>query len=473
MDSANADALLICLVRSSSFRTIAMNRAEQLDLFDPLIYPGHAMVWDALRRLHKVIGLSGDISLFHLKEELKQRNVGVDEGGTLKDMLAYLEGIQDIGEDDISEPVASKYLEGAVVQALKVHMADILSGASSHVDLLKAINKTSSDVARATTNSETTIERPLLDPERFLPEINLVPSGVHWMDHLTGGGHRQGTLVGMLMPTGGGKTLTAVDLAVSQAKRGKHSLLFLYEQPIQNDVAERMFCRMFDDRDIDFFRKTRPDKWSKEDQERYRYLAKEIGPYVNVVDFSSKNNNGSNGIQDIEESLEAMKEADAMPEFVIVDWLWPMVTRYCSVRNIPSDSYRHVAFSLIDGLSQVAKKFNVVVVLMHQLVASMARANPNTIPTATDAAEIKSFPNLVDVCFVVGNRDKQTNVMWLCTDKNRSGQPQNLLGRMIGSRGVIELASNIEVDFRGRFVDKDKAVPEETEGDYNHGQSYL
>ena len=40
----------------------------------------------------------------------------MDEGGTLKDMLAYLEGIQDIGEDDISEPVASKYLEGAAVR---------------------------------------------------------------------------------------------------------------------------------------------------------------------------------------------------------------------------------------------------------------------------------------------------------------------------------------------------------------------
>jgi hypothetical protein len=79
----------------------------------------------------------------------------------------------------------------------------------------------------------------------------------------------------------------------------------------------------------------------------------------------------------------------------------------------------------------------------------------------------------VDICFVVGNRDKQTNVMWLCTDKNRSGQPQNLLGRMLGARGVIELASNIEVDFRGRFVDKDQAVPEEREENTRGGQSYI
>ena len=473
MDTANADALLICLVRSPSFRTIAMNRAEKLEIFDPLMFPGHSMVWDALRRLHKVTGPGKDISLFHLKEELKQRNSGTGNDESVSEMLAYLDGIQDIGADDISEPVATKYLEAALIQALKVHMASQLSGASSHLDILKVITRSSSEVARASSDTETTIEKPLMDPERFLPEVTLVPSGVHWMDHLTGGGHRLGTLVGMLMPTGGGKTLTAVDLVVAQAKRGKYALLFLYEQPIHNDVAERMFCRMFDDRDIDFFRRVRPENWPREDKERWRHLAKDIGNSVLTVDFSGKNATGCNGVQDIIEVLDTLQQANTMPEFVVVDWLWPMVTRYCALHGIPSDNYRHVAFSIIDQLKQIAQKYNVVVVLMHQLNTAMARANPNTIPTATDAAEVKSFPNLVDICFVVGNRDKQTNVMWLCTDKNRSGQPQNLLGRMLGARGVIELASNIEVDFRGRFVDKDQAVPEEREENTRGGQSYI
>jgi hypothetical protein len=230
---------------------------------------------------------------------------------------------------------------------------------------------------------------------------------------------------------------------------------------------------MFDDRDIDFFRRVRPENWPREDKERWRHLAKDIGNSVLTVDFSGKNATGCNGVQDIIEVLDTLQQANTMPEFVVVDWLWPMVTRYCSLHGIPSDNYRHVAFSIIDQLKQLAQKYNVVVVLMHQLNTAMARANPNTIPTATDAAEIKSFPNLVDICFVVGNRDKQTNVMWLCTDKNRSGQPQNLLGRMLGARGVIELASNIEVDFRGRFVDKDQAVPEEREENTRGGQSYI
>lgn len=474
METADADALLTCLVRSKVSRSMAITRAAQLDLFDTMKFPGHAICWDALRRLHEVVGVDKDISLFHLKEEIRSRNVNTGSAGVLEPLLLLLDGMKDITPEDISQDVAGKYLEAALLLALKLIMSSRLSKVGNHEDLLRAMTVTTSDLGRATSNDEIVIEHPLLDPIRFMPEQVQLPTGIRWIDQLSNGGHVAGSLIGMLMPTGGGKTLTGTDLVVAQAKRGIHSLLFLYEQPITNDVSERLFCRMFDDRSIDFFRNNRPRTWCKEDKERARELAKSIGPYVHVVDFTTKGGRGRNGVQDVDETIQSLEDSGVELGYVVIDWFWPMVTRYCALRGVSGESsgVRIVAQNMIDEVSMVAKKRKHRIILLHQINTDNARANPKHIPVATDSMEIKSFPFMMDLCYVVGNRDKETNVMWLTTDKNRRGAPQNILGHMDGERGIIEPATNMVADFRGRFVDADQPIPEEKKGTYN-GTPYI
>lgn len=475
METTSVDVLLTCLVRSPSFRTLAVDRAGKLDLFDTVRHPGHALVWDALRRAHAVAGPDAGISVFHLREEIKARHAGTQNEALAMEMVALVDGMAAVSPDDINQEIAQRYFEAAMLQAVKVSMAERLRSAGDRKGLVKALGLASDEIAKATSSEETVVELPLMNPVRFMPEQVKLPTGVRWIDTLSGGGHVRGSFIGYLMPTGGGKTLTATDLVVAQAKRQKHSVLFLYEQGIHNDVAARLFCRMFDDRDIDFFRNTQAVNWSKEDKVRYCHLAEAIGPYVHVVDFASTGNRGVNGVRDVEEVVVGMQEQGMGPDYVIVDWLWPMVMRYCASNGISSEEggLRHAALLMLDQMRGMGKRLGVIPMVFHQLKTTKARANPSVVPSVTDAMEVGTFSYFMDACYVAGNRDIETNVMWLTINKSRFGAPQNVLGHMIGERGVIELAENMVADFRGRFVDKDNPIPEALAEGGRDDQGYI
>ena len=108
---------------------------------------------------------------------------------------------------------------------------------------------------------------------------------------------------------------------------------------------------------------------------------------------------------------------------------------------------------------------NVIVVIFHQLNTQMNRASPNKKPVITDAMNLRNFSFLMDVCYIIGNRAKDTNVMWLLTDKNRRSGPKEILGRLVGDYCRIEEASGMIQDNRGRFVREDEPVSEEDSAD--------
>ena len=469
MKQVNADTLLTCIVCSPDVRKQALNRGAKLNLFEPLLFPGHAMVWEAIKQL---AAINQDVTIFHLIALIKEKHNAL-EPALVKTVIEFLDGMRAIDASEITVDIADKYLTMALTQALKANMSARLGNVKNPTELLKALDSTAAEYTTANADDTIEIHTPLLNPERYMPEQVKTPVGVKWMDVLTGGGLVEGTLTGVLMPTGGGKTLTATDIVSAQSKRGNHAVLFLYEQPVANDVTERLFCRMFDDRSIDFFRDTQYRDWPEADKIRYKSLSELLGPKIHVVDFTGKGNSGTNGIADIDQVLARLAELDIHPEYVLIDWFWPMVLRYCAVHTITdSAQVRNVATRMLDEASLSAKKWKTRVMIYHQLNTEKSRANPTVKPVITDAMEIRNFAYLTDLCFLAGNRDKENNVMWLLTDKNRRGQPQSTLGWMRGERGVIELAENMTVDFRGRFVDADHAIPEPEEEPYG-GIDYI
>jgi hypothetical protein len=75
-------------------------------------------------------------------------------------------------------------------------------------------------------------------------------------------------------------------------------------------------------------------------------------------------------------------------------------------------------------------------------------------------------------CYVIGNRDKETQVMWLGNDKARSGVPQFITGQMNGSMGIILRTDEYELS-RGRFVKKGQAISEAEEEDISPAERYM
>lgn len=454
---SEADALITCLLRNAELRSRAVATAGTLSLFDLVKHPGHATVWDAIRKLHTFLEEDKIVPLFHLRTELTNRLGSPDKEELLNEAMVLVDMAEEVAPEEVVFEVGLRYFETFHVAAAKQDMMAKLTKAYSKEDLLKMVNTTASGLESPAIGEDTIIESPLLDPVRFMPTTIKRPTGVRWIDQLSFGGHSSSEVIGILGPTGGGKTLTATQLQMAQALRKQHALLVLYEQPLEGDVAERLYCQLFNDRDVDFFRNTPPKMWPAEDKKRYQQLGEQFGQYVHVLNFA-KGKQGLNGVKDITDAVVALQEAGKTPTMLIIDWLWPAVRRYCISHNIALDKMRMWASAFIDDLKCLtARTPGMETFLFHQLNTDMSRASPAKLPVVTDAYEMRDISFMLDACYVIGNRDRETNVMWLATDKNRRGAPQSILGKMNGGRGRIEPAPNMVYDARAGFVPADDA----------------
>lgn len=446
-----ADTAIICIINHPELRHKAMATAGDLELFDKLLFPAHALVWDVMKKQYELSG-DGSITAYHLLSSLQEM---VQEDEAVKGGIALIQIAQQFTQEDIVEEVGLKYFERFRLTAVKRDMLNKISKAYSEDDIMKMINKEQTRFDAPVSANDIVIEMPLMDPEKFMPTSVKIPTGVRWVDQLSFGGHSPGETVGILGPTGGGKTLTATEMLMAQACRKKHCLLVIYEQPLAGDVAERIYCQAFGDRDIDFFRTTPPKRWEESDRLKYAEIRAKVGEYIHVVDFS-KGKQGSNGMADVVACVEALEKQGKLPDIVIIDWLWPAVRRFCVGQGIPLERMRAWAGNYIDELKQMNTTKKTTAFLFHQLNTDKSRASPSVRPTVTDAYELRDFSYMLDTCYVIGNRDKVSNVMWLLTDKNRRGQPQEILGKMDGARGTITPATNMIYDSRAGFVPADQ-----------------
>lgn len=459
LTSTDADVLIVSLIKIPTLLEKALE--SDVALFDPVLFPAHSAVWKSIKGISTAVH-TFDVKPLYLKADCKNRYAKDDP--ELYSKIEELLNLADATSDkDISEEISAKILNAFSLAAAKTSWIDKLTQLHSVKELNAFINKASATCDKIETRAASTIEEPLLTPDKCLSTSIKIPVGVRWIDVLSEGGHSRGEVVGVLGPSGGGKSTTSVQILMAQAKRQQHTVLFTYEQSIVGDFAERLYCHLFDDRPIDFFRNTPFSKWSEEDKEIWNQRAPLVGPYLHVLDFAKKGTEGGGGTKDISDALIALNKKGQRATYVIIDWLWPMVTRYCALNNLPTDeeALRTTATAMIQSLKTIAIEQQVIIVVFHQLNTQMNRASPNKKPVITDAMNLRNFSFLMDVCYIIGNRDKTTNVMWLLTDKNRRSGPKEILGKLVGEYCRIEEATGIIQDNRGRFVREEEAVSEE------------
>lgn len=465
----DADLLIISMLKLPMLRISAIDKTLEFPLFDAMMFPEHDMVWGVIKDLNTVVDEDSNIPLVYIENELKKRFSNANRDTALKAALELVDLVdQATDEAFLNYSLASKILDAFCVVGAKAIWINKLQQLHSAEELNGFINQMTSTATNIQANKSTDIDLPLMNPEEYIVTSKRDPTGVIILDELSEGGHSKGELAGILAPTGGGKTTLAAGILIEQAIRQNHVALFTYEQGIKGDLSERLYCLMFGDRPIDFFRYHKPNEWSDKDKEIYRDRAGRIGRFVHVIDYADKKDQGYNGPSDIRNTLLKLAEQNNVPRYVVIDWLWPMIMRYCAGHNISAkeDTYRTIATSFMNELGQIAKEFGITIVIFHQLSTEVSRASANYKPKVTDAMGFKSFSYLQDACYLIGNRDKETNIAWALTDKSRRGTCKEMLVRLNGAYCRFEKATGIIQDSRGRFVKEDEAVSAEENNEY-------
>lgn len=470
MNNWELDILMLHLIRIPSMRMKALEQMSGVNMFDELMNPIHYNIWQILMLVEKHQPGS-NIPLLFIKGEL---NNAINDMDDFRDYATeadtFIKFCEDTPEDQLSETHGDKYLTALILDNVRKGLLTKAESLYSLQEMDAFINDVSQiNIQPKAANN---MCEPLMNIAQFLNEAPLVKTGVDPLDLVSGGGMPRATVNGLLGPTGGGKTMLTYQVAMGQAKKKQHVLVNTYEQGIEGDISQRLCSGMLE---VDISELRKPwDQWTKEHQEKFLKFNPHVGPYVHINDMTLPGQ-GCLGIKDIAASYEVLCSRGEEPTYIIVDWLKPLIMRYLVSNNMETNdaNWRQQAYLFLDQCGQFVKDTNTIMIVNHQLDTMTSRASPRKKPVVTDAMELKSFAFNIDACYLIGNRDKDTNVAWMLTDKNRRGAPLDMLVRMNGPLARFDEASGFLADHRGKFIKEDEmnAMPDISDSEKGEGMS--
>ena len=196
--SEEAEYLAAALAVFPDLRRSAIEKGKDLTLFDPLVFPAEAMIWDVISRMEE-LNPDEPIGAVSIACELKSRNSVTLDSNALEDALGMLDELSELSESDFNKTYANKILSAFLVQAKKADIVRRLQEVTDLDSLTDVVNNSADSVATLGETGEPDLEMPLMDPDAYLPQIDKIPTGVSWIDYLSGGGHTPGEMIGILV----------------------------------------------------------------------------------------------------------------------------------------------------------------------------------------------------------------------------------------------------------------------------------
>ena len=266
------------------------------------------------------------------------------------------------------------------------------------------------------------------------------PYNIGWLDELTGGGGADGDSLLMVIPSGGGKTTLALEMAFRCGEDGRHTtMLFTEQSPAADpDISLRQ----------DVLGSGAPRKtWEKiravvrdtpvDDREAMYHQAIQdnlaSGQYTLWYDNQNIWRNNvlmldcvENPILDLEAFLAELEDAwtsnGITPYLVILDWLGPLAESTASSRFVRSDAdhRRHIQW-VVQTLVVFAQKWKIRFVCFHQAAGAVVKANTKGAPIASSfrAAESTTLPYRFTYAMAASTQFGDQN-FWMVADKMRS-----------------------------------------------------
>lgn len=444
---------------------------NNVQLFPKMSHDHCCVLWTGFLRLAKALKTL-DITKALLVKELKQALLA---GKTRMPEEMFRRGCIVLQQLAVSRKSQMKLEEGkAYVEHLvtaqiqsnvleKVHRNESLEALRKALDDADTVK--SAIIPSAVQESAIGLEFPFMNISEYIGGAVRVPFGISFLDRLTGGGCREGTVMGFLGIQGGGKTMMAVQMATAFAEVGKPVLWCTYEQDFSGDIAERAIARTTGTL-LKNIRNKEYDQLDADTKARLEMVKGKIGRYLAIRNFASIRR-GPDGKplpddqqmvgtgSDIKEVVAYMKRNGCLPKFALFDWLGEAVERIAIARGLdPKENFPTIASEYIRDVNEVCADNKIVGMIFHQITADKKSMPPSWKPCASDAERFRAFSRNLYGCFVMGNaRVGGSGARWLLTDKYRAGVPSETVIRMVGEEARFVDADGWTIGPSGDFED--------------------
>lgn len=350
----------------------------------------------------------------------------------LAELRADLDAIYQMAESDLSHDWALEQLQMFVNERRVKPMGQRLLNASPEdVDALAL--QLAKIHAATRVSSGTSLDHIFQPGNEVIVLEKRDGTGVVYIDELLGGGTRAGEVYGLVGPTGRGKTVAAVQLAVSKAEFKKHVAYFTYEQEFIPEISTRFYGYMgrLPRRKIEGRKLSDLDA---DDLKVIREWETKFGTYIHPVDMKSGGTLvGSGGPDEVFAVLRDFESRGIHIELAIIDQYMPMIDRYIAARSIPSEQRRVIMQQCVQTFMDAASptRLNTSFLLIHQSSTAACERPPYAKPDLTDSAECRSFPFWLSTCIMMGSQDEK-NVGWWVSTKARGAARDGIIVQLDG-----------------------------------------
>lgn len=270
-------------------------------------------------------------------------------------------------------------------------------------------------------------------------------TGFELFDKLTNGGVRKRTLVGVLSPTGIGKSTTACCLAVKLAMQRERAIIFTYETTANPEFRNRIWSNYLglstDLLEVGYA--NLPPEIREEIDS-----ARELGGYIDLVDMTEGPASGE-GVLAVDSILKDRVLRCGTPRVVIIDWLGALVAKHMTAKNAKSGDVTNISNQVLTELRSLATKYDTCVVVTHQVNTDAGKRGVRAKgATGYEARNTGSFSDYCAFAFAFGQKDFN-GVSKVTKTKGRGGGLFSVWARIHGDEARIELLNGthmIDID---------------------------
>lgn len=478
------DLTILHILKNEKLIIKAIKAAKKdLELFSPRQRPHLDLIW---RQLLKAVieakkegkGFNWNKELFvaNILEEMKTLDIADENKARIEHICVCYTSDK---EYDLEQ--GDKLLLSVINEAIQKKISKAIYN-SEEFDKIKSIVAQSVEIHDELQKGETQkilFVNPLKNVRRYLRKVPKLPTGVKHFDKVTNGGMSEEEIALIAGITGGGKSVSAIEIVGSQLLLGNNVAWFTYEQPFDQDLMQRMVA-FITGYSLDNIRGTEYDALPEDVKATFESLSQEIDDNLTAADFSSGEMLDKDDPEDdtscysIRKRLEILKERGKIPTYIIVDWLGAAVKRIASIRGVDIGvitNYIALANEFITDLLQIAKDFKTRAIFFHQLDPVIKKSPPSRKPTTVELQMIKSATNWIHYGIAIGKRDSNHRCWYIC-DKCRNAYPSECVVELDGEHSRFKLLEGYVPGRNGQFINVDAILDEMNENREEVESSY-